>query len=93
MYIVEVRHHDKAYRNGDLEDKLELVNVEHFNTRKSAKNYIEGCLKNGGTVHRHYHKGATSICYRFTGVTWQHENSGEIMHEYYEFTLKKIEGK
>lgn len=30
------------------------------------------------------------ICARGSGVTWQHENTGEQMEEYYQYTMKKI---
>ena len=41
MYQVTVHHHDKDWRNGDLEDKFELIKQENFKTRKAAKEYIE----------------------------------------------------
>ena len=92
MYQVTVHHHDKYWVRGDLEDKFELVAKEVFKTRKAAKDYIEGCLaRKFGTKRRDYHKGSeTSYCYCFTGVKWQHENSGEMMEEYYQYTLKRI---
>ena len=91
MYQVTVHHHDKAWRNGDLEDKLELVDRVYYNTRKAAKDFIERQLQGKKDVFRNYHKGdATSWCGYYTGVTWQHENSGEMMKEYYQYTLKKV---
>lgn len=91
MYQVIVHHHDKAWRNGDLEDELKLVAQENFKTRTAAKKYIEDHLKGKKDVFRNYHKGdATSWCGYYTGVTWQHENSGEKMVEYYQYTLKKV---
>ena len=92
MYIVTVHHHDKDWVRGDLEDKFELIAQENFKTRKAAKDYIESCLnRKSGTKHRDYHKGdEASYCYVYTGVTWQHENSGEMMEEYYQYTLKKV---
>ena len=92
MYKVEVRHHKKAWLNGDLEDTLELVSSELFKTRKAAKEWIERELcKKHGTIQMYWHKGdSPSYCYCFTGVTWQHENSGEKMEEYYQYTLKKV---
>lgn len=98
MYKVEVRHHKKAWRNGDLEDTLELVSSELFKTRSSAKTYIESSCglnrKPAKQVQRHYHMGdEPSYCYWFTGVTWQHENSGETMQEYYEYKLSKVKAK
>ena len=94
MYQVTVHHHDKAWRNGDLEDELKLIAQENFRTRTAAKNYIESsCGLNRRPlkqVRREYHKGdETSYCYWFTGVTWQHENSGEEMEEYWQYTLRK----
>lgn len=91
MYVVTVHHHDKDIVRGDLQDKFELIDKEYFNTRKSAKGYIERSLNSmRGAKRRDYHKGSeTSYCYCFTGVTWQHENSGEMMEEYYQYTLKK----
>lgn len=90
MYTVEVYHHDKDWRNGDLEDKLELLESKNFKTRKAAKEYIESKLRGKKDVYRNYHKGnETSWCGYYTGVTWQHENSGETMYEYYHYTLKK----
>lgn len=95
MYKVEVRHHTKAWRNGDLEDALDLVSSELFKTRKAAKGYIERELcKRHGTIHMDWHKGDTpSYCYCFTGVKWQHENSGAEMQEYYEYKLSKVKAK
>jgi len=96
MYQVEVYHHDKDWVRGDLEDKFELVAKEIFNTRTAAKNYIERHLrgKDPKKVYRDYHKGnVTSYCYYYTGVEWQHENSGEQMKEYYQYTLKKTKPK
>ena len=93
MYQVTIHHHDKDWRRGDLEDKFELIGQENFKTRTAAKNYIEGKLsgKPSKQVFRDYHKGDNnSYCYYYTGVTWQHENSGEMMEEYYLYTLKKV---
>ncbi len=91
MYQVTVHHHDKYWRNGDLEDKLELIAQENFKTRKDAKEFIESRLRGKSKVFRNYHKGdETSWCGYYTGVTWQHENSGEMMEEYYQYTLKKV---
>ena len=91
MYQVTVHHHDKDWRNGDLEDKFELIAQENFKTRTAAKEYIERCLsRKSGTKCRNWHRGdEPSHCYVFTGVTWQHENSGETMEEYYQYTMKK----
>ena len=93
MYTVTVHHHDKAWRNGDLEDKFELIDSRNFKTRKAAKDWIENQLaeKPQGDVKRYYTKSKTepSRCYYWTGVKWQHENSGEQMEEYYQYTLRK----
>ena len=92
MWQVEVRHHHKAYRNGDLEDTLELLETKNFKTRTAGKEWIESKLsgKPKRSVTRYPHKGDTpSNFYFFTGVSWQHENSGEQMDEYYQYTLKK----
>ena len=91
MYQVTVHHHDKDWVRGDLEDKFELIAQENFKTRKAAKEYIERCLsRKSGEKSRYYHTGdKPSFCYVYTGVTWQHENSGEMMEEYYQYTLKK----
>ena len=93
MYVVTVHHHDKDWRNGDLEDKFELEAKEFFKTRKAAKEWIEKQLSRlHGTKRRDYRKGdVPSRCYCFTGETWQHENSGERMEEYYQYTLMKAE--
>ena len=92
MYQVIVYHHDKDWVRGDLEDKFELIAQENFKTRKAAKDYIESCLaRRRGKVYKDWHKGdKPSYCYIYTGVTWQHENSGEQMEEYYQYTLKKV---
>ena len=90
MYQVKVYHHDKDWVKGDLEDKMELIAKELFKARRSAKNYIENDLKGKKNVLRDYHIGdKKSYCYYFTGVKWQHENSGEIMQEYYMYVLEK----
>lgn len=92
MWQVTVHHHDKDYRHGDLEDKFELIAQENFKTRTAAKDWIERQLaRQAGTIRMEWHKGdEPSYCYWFTGVTWQHENSGEMMEEYYQYTLKKV---
>jgi hypothetical protein len=92
MYQVTVHHHDKDIVRGDLEDKFELVAQENFKTRTAAKDWIEGELsRRRGAIQMNWHKGdKPSYCYCFTGVTWQHENSGEMMEEYYQYTLKKV---
>jgi hypothetical protein len=91
MYQVTVHHHDKDIVRGDLEDKFELIAQENFKTRKAAKEYIESRLRGKSKVFRNYHKGnERSWCGYYTGVTWQHENSGEMMEEYYEYALKKV---
>ena len=91
MYTVTIHHHDKAWRNGDLEDKFELIAQENFRTRQAAKNYIESHMaRYTGTKRKEWHKGdKPSYCYVFTGVKWQHENSGEMMEEYYQYKLFK----
>ena len=91
MYQVQVHHHDKDIVRGDLEDKFELIIQENFKTRKAAKEWIESKVQYKSNVHRDYRKGDnTSYVRYFTGVTWQHENSGEMMEEYYQYTLKKV---
>jgi hypothetical protein len=92
MYQVTIHHHDKDWVRGDLEDKMELIAKENFKTRTAAKNYIECDIakRRCQTVHRDYHKGnESSLVWAYTGMTWQHENSGEMMEEYYQYTLKK----
>lgn len=94
MYQVEVYHHDKNWRNGDLEDKWELIAKEAFKARKNAKNYIEKELNGKSLVIRDYHLGdKTSYCYYYTGVKWRHENTGEMMEECYQYILKKTKLK
>ena len=91
MYVVTVHHHDKDWRRGDLEDKFELVESKNFKTKKDAKNWIISQLeRKSGTVRYEWHTGdrpSYGLC--FTGVTWQHENTGEQMEEYYQYTLRK----
>lgn len=89
MYTVEVKHHCKAWRRGDLEDDLVLEESKNFKTRKAAKVYILSKIK-GKKVQEHWHKGdQPSYVLYFTGETWQHENTGEQMSEYYQYILKK----
>ena len=59
---------------------------------KAAKDYINSCLaRRAGVKRKEWNRGNTpSYCYCFTGVKWQHENSGEMMEEYYKYTLKKV---
>ena len=93
MYQVEKRHHRKAYRNGDLEDELILISATPFTLKKQALAYIEDELrgKPKRQISRYPHTGdKPSNYYWFTGVTWQHENSGETMEEYYQYTLRKV---
>ena len=93
MYQVQIHHHDKDWVRGDLEDKFELIEQENFKTRKDAVAFIESKIGNKPKkqVLRYPHKGdEPSNYYWFTGITWQHENSGEEMKEYYQYTLKKV---
>ena len=90
MYKVETRHHRKAWRNGDLEDELVLIESKNFRTMLAAKTYIEDKVKGKAQVQRDYRRGReTSVVVWFTGETWQHENSGAKMYEYYEYRMKK----
>lgn len=91
MYTVTVHHHDKDWVRGDLEDKFELIDSRNFKTRKAAKDWVEGQLSRmRGTIRMDWHKGDhPSYAYCWTGITWQHENSGEQMEEYYQYTLRK----
>ena len=92
MYQVTVHHHDKDWVRGDLEDKFELVRQENFKTFKAARDFISNQL-HGAYVNitSDYKRGVyPAHWWYFTGVTWQHENSGEMMEEYYQYTLKKV---
>ena len=91
MYTVTVHHHDKDWRNGDLEDKFELVHSRNFSTKSAAKAWIEDELSRlRGTKRTEWHKGDhPSYGYCWTGVTWQHENTGAEMEEYWQYTLRK----
>ena len=96
MYQVSVYHHTKDIVKGDLEDKLELMYTLSYTTKKAAKAYIEDKLrgKPARQVTRYPHTGDNpSNYYYFTGMIWQHENTGERMEEYYQYTLKKINPK
>ena len=92
MYIVTVHHHDKDWRNGDLEDKFELIDSRNFSTKQFAVSWmILQLKKKSGTIKTVIKTGdRPSYGYCFTGVKWQHENSGEQMEEYYQYTLKKV---
>ena len=91
MFQVTVHHHDKDWRNGDLEDKFELIKQENFKTRKYAKEFILRELRKlSGTKKTEWHKGdERSFAWCWTGEKWQHENSGEMMEEYYQYILEK----
>lgn len=90
MYAVIVHHHCKDWRNGDLEDKIELTNKEFFKTRKAAKEWILKQAKSKGHIEQEWHKGTRpSYVYAYTGVKWIHENTGDEMTEYYIYTLKQ----
>lgn len=98
MFTVTVHHHDKDWVKGDLEDKFELIDSRNFKTRTEAKTWIESQISRmydrGGAKRMDWHKGdKPSYAYYWTGVTWQHENSGETMEEYYQYTLKKAKLK
>lgn len=92
MYQVTLQHHKKAWRNGDLEDALELEWQENFKTRKAAKEFMERKLRNmSGEKFIKWHKGDEPSCAMcWTGLTWEHENTGELQREYYRFLLKKV---
>jgi len=92
MYQVTVHHHDKDWVRGDLEDKFELIAQENFKKRAAAKEFMEKDVsrRRCSVIYRDYHKGdKPSYIFAYTGVEWQHENSGETMREYYEYSLKK----
>jgi len=96
MYQVTIRHHDKDWVHGDLEDKFELIAKEYFKTRTSAKEFMERDVsrRRCSVVHRDYHKGdKPSYIWAYTGMTWQHENSGADMEEYYCYKLEKVKLK
>ena len=89
MYTVTLHHHTKAWRRGDLEDDFILEESKNFKTRTAAKDYILSKVR-GKKVQENWHKGdLPSYVLYFIGNTWQHENSGEQMEEYYQYTLKK----
>ena len=93
MWQVTLQHHKKAWRNGDLEDALELEWQENFKTREAAKEFMERKLRNmsGEKLFIKWHKGdepSYAVCW--TGMTWKHENTGELQREYYHFLLKKV---
>lgn len=93
MWQVTIHHHDKAWLKGDLCDDLFLVAQECFKTRTAAKMFIERdvATRRCSVIHRQYHKGdEPSKVFAYTGMTWEHENSGEEMTEYYQYTLKKV---
>ena len=93
MYVVETYHHEKDYRNGDLEDRLTLVGSSLFKLKKEAVAFIEKRLagKPARSISRYPHTGNTpSEYFYFTGEQWQHENSGATMYEYYQYKLKKM---
>ena len=92
MWQVTIHHHKKAWRKGDLEDAFELEKQENFKTRKAAKEFIEAQLREmPGTKRTTWNIGdRPSYAWCWTGVTWQHENSGEEMEEYYQYTLRKV---
>lgn len=91
MYQVTVHHHQKAWRRGDLEDELVLEAKQIFKTRTNAKTWINNqLLLKSGTKRTEWHTGdKPSYAYCFTGETWTHENTGEQMSEYFQYTLTK----
>ena len=100
MYQVKIYHHRKAIVKGDLEDELVMTDSKVFSTRKSAKGFIERQVASEAryvskpTIRRDYHKGdEPSYVYLFTGEEWQHENSGEMCHEYYTYKLEKAKAR
>ena len=96
MYQVTVHHHDKDWVRGDLEDKFVLIIQEVFKTRTAAKEFMEEDVsrRHCNVIYRDYHKGdEPSYIFAYTGVEWQHENSGETMKEYYQYRLTKIKWK
>lgn len=92
MYQVLVYHHDKAWRNGDLEDKLELIDSKNFKLKRDARNWmVKEVQRISGNGRFDWHTGnIPSYGYCFTGNTWIHENTGEKMEEYYQYILKKV---
>jgi hypothetical protein len=93
MWQVTIHHHDKAWLKGDLCDDLFLIAQECFKTRTAGKKFIEDDLpkRHCKVIHRQYHKGdEPSSVWAYTGMTWEHENTGELQEEYYRYVLKKV---
>lgn len=96
MYQVTLHHYYIDPADSNKEGKLELIRSINFYTRREAKKYIEDILKKYIHEHivRNYRKGDTpSYCLVFTGMTWQHKYTKEIIQEYYQFTLSKEKKK
>ena len=82
----------QGIESNNKKEPLELVETRHFRTRQDAKHYVESQLRRWKNPQRYYHKGdQPSNCYGFTDMTWTHENTGEEMQEYYQYTIKKVD--
>lgn len=91
MYKVDAYHNRPCYVKGDLEEETIILESNLFKTKKAAKEYIENHLKGKNKVFRDYNTGNTeSVCYYYTGKTWQHENAGYECKEAYIYRLNKI---
>lgn len=88
-WLVKKYHYRPAYRRGDLEDETILAGAYPFDTRKDAKNYVEGELAGRKEVYRDWKKGTVSRCCYWTGKTWTHENTGETCRESYTYFIGK----
>lgn len=86
MYTVSLHHHCKNWRNGDLEDKTELVETLNFKTKKAAKEYVRNKMH---IKHNTFGGEKKDYWGWYTGVKWVHENTGEDMEEYYMYKIDK----
>lgn len=94
-YNIKKYHHRKAYRGGDLEAETIIDSVKTVSTKKAIVQYL---VSEANSAKRRGYKVNLSTKSRgtmpslsvYTGVTWEHENTGETENEAYWYKVESI---
>lgn len=95
IYELKRRHHERYYRNGDLESRDIQDFSATFATRKAANEYLAkkaaAARGNGWKTNIKLVKQGNddSELFVYTNDTWVHENTGADEQETYWYVVKK----